>query len=118
MLNIQIEKLARVMCGDEVVDSCQDCESTYNGYFTPDECNLKQMAERVIDAGYCSVSEIFTEIQAEIKAALDSNYKALPQVEMSEELWYCVRGKIDALRGIDDFIDELKKKYIGVENDG
>ena len=59
--------------------------------------------------------EIFAEIQAEIKAALDSNYKALPQVEMSEELWSCVRGKIDCLRGLDDFIDELKKKYTGVD---
>ena len=61
--------------------------------------------------------EIFAEIQAEIKAALDSNYKALPKVEQSEELWSCVRGKIDCLRGLDDFIDELKKKYTEEDED-
>ncbi len=57
--------------------------------------------------------EIFEEIHKEIEEALKSNYKVLPQVEQSEELYYRVKGKIDALRGIDDFLAELKKKYIG-----
>lgn len=77
------------------------------------------VATELYDKGYCKASEvareIFAEIQAEIKAALDSNYKALPKVELSEELWSCVRGKIDCLRGLDDFIDELKKKYLEVD---
>lgn len=61
--------------------------------------------------------EIFEEIEKEIKAALESNYKVLSQFEQSDELWYRVNGKIDALRGIDGFVEELKKKYIGVKED-
>jgi phosphoribosyl-ATP pyrophosphohydrolase len=55
--------------------------------------------------------EIFEEIDGEIKLALDSNYKARSQVELSDELYHTVNGKISALRGIDDFLAELKKKY-------
>jgi hypothetical protein len=61
--------------------------------------------------------EIFEEIESEIKLALESNYKA--KREHIDNNYYClhaeflsaVQGKIDALRGIDDFIAELKKKY-------
>ena len=55
--------------------------------------------------------EIFEEIDREINDALQSNYKVLPIIEESEALWNRVNGKIDALRGIDGFIDELKQKY-------
>ena len=62
-------------------------------------------------------SEIFEEIEQEIKLALDSNYKArgkllrkFPQ-EHNEIFMGSLNGKIDALRGIDDFIVELEKKY-------
>ena len=54
--------------------------------------------------------EIFDELEKEIEEALKSNYKALPQLEFSNELYNSVRGKIDALRGIKGFIVELKKK--------
>ena len=57
--------------------------------------------------------EIFEEIEQEITEALKSNYKVLPSLEFSNELYNGVRGKIDALRGIEGFIAELKKKYIG-----
>ena len=60
------------------------------------------------------VEKIFAELEGEIKLALDSNYKARRQVEISDALYYTVSGKISALRGIDDFLAELKKKkYIG-----
>ena len=55
--------------------------------------------------------EIFEEIEREINDALQSNYKVLPIIEESEALWNRVSGKIDALRGIGGFIDELKDKY-------
>ena len=55
--------------------------------------------------------EIFEEIEREINDALQSNYKVLPIIEESEALWNRVNGKIDALRGIDGFLDELKEKY-------
>ena len=55
--------------------------------------------------------EIFEELEREINDALQSNYYVLPQIEESEALWNRVHGKIDALRGIGGFIDELKDKY-------
>lgn len=73
-----------------------------------------------------TIEEIFAEIQEEIKLALDSNYKARDRRQMiviahgssalDREFIEYVSGKIDTLRGLDDFIAELKKKYIGVEN--
>lgn len=62
--------------------------------------------------------KIFEEIHKEIELALDSNYKVLKEHRDKEnpifnELVSRVKGKIDALRGTEDFIDELKKKYIG-----
>ena len=109
--NTRIEEMARVMCGNRE-KSCLLCP-------IQSPCLMRNCAELLNAEGYCKASEgareIFAEIQAEIKAALDSNYKALPKVELSEELWSCVRGKIDCLRGLDDFIDELKKKYTEVD---
>ena len=57
--------------------------------------------------------EIFEEIEREITDALKSNYKVLPQLEESEAMWNNVNGKINALRGIEYFIEELKKKHTG-----
>lgn len=61
--------------------------------------------------------EIFAEIEQEIAAALKSNYKVLPQVIDSYELYHTVQGKISALRGIEGFIAELKKKYESENSD-
>lgn len=55
--------------------------------------------------------EIFEEIEKEIEEDLKSNYKALPHLEFSNELYNSVRGNIAALRGIEGFIAELKKKF-------
>ena len=56
--------------------------------------------------------EICSKIGREINDALQSNYKVLPQIEQSEALWNRVSGKIDALRGIDDFIADLLEEYM------
>lgn len=57
------------------------------------------------------VKEIFEEIENEIRLAIDSNYKALR--ECKEECFNSrIKGKITALWGIDDYIAELKKKYL------
>ena len=59
--------------------------------------------------------EIFEKIEREIVAALRSNYNAKQErVEKQipdDFVSYMCEGKIAALRGIDDFIAELKKKY-------
>lgn len=56
--------------------------------------------------------EIFAEIEKEIEAALESNYKIKRDAQdMNDTLVTYVEGKIACLRGIDGFIAELKKKY-------
>ena len=61
--------------------------------------------------------EIFEEIEKEIKSALKSNCSVRSermkrlQLEMADEFIAHIEGKIDALRGMEWFIDELKQKY-------
>lgn len=62
--------------------------------------------------------KICCEIEEEIVAALESNYKARTRYytkqkyeKVDEEFINTVNGKIAALRGIEGFIAELKKKY-------
>lgn len=61
--------------------------------------------------------KICCEIEEEICAALDSNYKALRTYDDGRnndyilELVGRIKGKIDALRGIEAFVEELKEKY-------
>lgn len=74
--------------------------------------------QKVIDKAKAEVArEIFEEIEREIVAALRSNYNAKQErVEKQipdDFVSYMCEGKIAALRGIDDFLAELKKKYIG-----
>lgn len=78
--------------------------------------NIHDATERAYRNGYAkgkedAAREIFEEFEEEITAALKSNYKALPQVIDSDEIYHTVLGKIDALCGIDGFIAELKKKH-------
>jgi hypothetical protein len=60
--------------------------------------------------------EIFAEIEEEIVAALESNYRALKEWDDGRcndyilEMVNRIKGKIDALRGIEGFVEELKKK--------
>ena len=67
--------------------------------------------------------KICCEIEEEIVAALESNYKAkadrLASCEcyFADEIVSLCEGKIAALRGIEGFVEELKKKYTE-ENDG
>lgn len=64
-----------------------------------------------------TIEAIFSELESEITAALENNYKAKgdrlkkPNLYMTDELVAYCEGKIHALRGISDFIEELKEKY-------
>lgn len=67
--------------------------------------------------------ECIEKIQEEIKQALESNYKARAERiekhnvgETDEFISYC-QGKIDCLRGLDDFLDNLLKEMQGENND-
>ena len=62
--------------------------------------------------------EIFEEIRKELKLAIDNNYKVRKEhIEryniINDDIVLVCDGKILALRGMYDFIAELKKKYIG-----
>lgn len=65
----------------------------------------------------------FELLREEITQALDSNYKAKskrlakPNVAMADEFITFCEGKIAALRGIDDFIDNIIKET-EAENSG
>lgn len=108
----QIEEMAWKLCDIPKHPSIKSCEQCGNK-----GCHAKYYAKRAIDNGYRKASdvaeEIFAEIEAEIDAALTSNYNFIQQYELLDALWSRVNGKIDALRGIDGFLAELKKKYGG-----
>ena len=63
-------------------------------------------------------SEIFEDIEREIEEALKSNYEARRVYNPTDEFGMWVQGKIDALRGIEGFLAELKKKYTEDKTDG
>lgn len=80
----------------------------------------KCIAEALYNAGYRKeldvAREICCKIEEEIVKALESNYNAKvermrkPCIDMADEFIGWVEGKISALRGIEDFVAELKKK--------
>lgn len=63
------------------------------------------------------VRRIFEEIEQEIVAALESNYRVYEEHlekygdKPNLELLCMCNAKVNALRGIEDFIAEIKKKY-------
>jgi hypothetical protein len=63
------------------------------------------------------VNKICCKIEEEIVAALESNYRALKEWDDGRcndyilEMVNRIKGKIDALREIEGFVEELKKKY-------
>lgn len=84
------------------------------------ECDRLEKAEsekhdKIIEAKAKVAREIFAYIEQEIVAALESNYKVISKFVESDDLYYTVKGKISALRGIEGFVEELKKKYLPQE---
>ena len=66
--------------------------------------------------------EICCKIEEEIVAALESNYRARKEhieryadFAYDTELLLEINGKLNALRGIEGFVEELKKKYTEAE---
>lgn len=79
------------------------------------------IAEALYNAGYRRQDEvakdIFTQLEEEIEAELKINYRLYEKYLNGQDTPTIQRfgGKIDALRGIQDFIEELKKKYGVIE---
>lgn len=115
-MNKQIDEIAKLIC---TYPQCihyniiGGCENT--------ECSTVDIAEQLYKAGYHRqdevAREIFTQLEEEIEAALKSNYRARAEhlnkypENYSLEIVSNIHGKINTLRGIQDFIEELKKKY-------
>lgn len=100
---------------------CYECP-----IFKKNTCEYVASAQELYDLGYRKESEVVAEvlsaIHEEIRLALKSNYKARQErIEKHYNGMYgvydnfisLVDGKINALRGIQDFLAELEKKYIG-----
>lgn len=74
--------------------------------------DLDEKAKRFVQIQYAkAATEICYEIGKEISAALHNNYRVRGGLDVTEYLYYIVNGKISALRGIEGFVEELKKKY-------
>lgn len=78
---------------------------------------LNTVMEQIPEMKVEVARKIFEEIEEEIEGTLKNNYNVRLRFENSDELWHNINGKINALRGIEYFIAELRKKYIG-DNDG
>ena len=84
-------------------------------YGTDELCSI------LYEAGYRRQSEvakeIFAEIEKEIKSAIAVNYKAREArmnrgySEIDDNMMSSIWAKINTLRGILDFIEELKETY-------
>lgn len=82
-------------------------------YWNSGDCPIYKSTADV--APRAEVEKIFEEIESEIVAALQSNYRA-KQERVEKQLpddfvSYMCEGKIAALRGIEAFVEELKNKY-------
>lgn len=70
-----------------------------------------------------TIETIFSELETEITAALESNYRAKaerlkhPNIDMADDVVAYCEGKIHALRGISEFIEEVKKKHTEGEDE-
>lgn len=95
----------------------------YNCAIANGECTEHHIAHIIKKAKSEAYKECIEKVKKEISEALKSNYKAraereqkIPIYTETEFLSYC-SGKIDCLRGIDDFLDNLIKEMVG-ENNG
>lgn len=120
----QIEEMARDIC------ECYNNDGTCYQDDMPCDLKCEHMTEAqfLYDKGYRKESDVVTEVlgkvQEEIELALERNYKARqehlekwkdPNAYIGGNFVDTVDGKILALRGIADFIDEIEKKYKGAE---
>ena len=99
----------------DVIDSLYGCDCAYYGV------DGIAIATVLVAQGYRRQSEvakeIFAEIEKEIKSAIAVNYKAREArmnrgySEIDDNMMSSIWAKINTLRGILDFIKELKIAY-------
>lgn len=72
------------------------------------------LKQRAVEKAKAEVTrEIFEEIEAKITAALKNNYAKRNECNAETDLLHTanISGRIACLRGLADFVAELKKKY-------
>ena len=78
-----------------------------------------EMAKKALANAKAEVArEIFEEIESKIIAEIDRNNGVLVEFEDADELYHRIKGEVYALCEIQDFSAELKKKYIGGNDNG
>ena len=117
MSNKQIEEMARKIC--PCVYDYNDCKSC--DLYEHESCLPFNIARELTGNNYCKASElireIFEEIEKDIELAIESNYRAKKEhynhsvIPNYDNFNAMCDGKIYAMRGLLDFIAELKKKY-------
>lgn len=113
-----VMSLPPMICGLEVQvsDELPDCCS-----FAVLEVPETERERLIRKAKSDAAREICCKIEEEIVAALESNYRAMREHNLkrcpdSDGLFLeRIYGKIDALRGIEGFVEELKTKYMEAE---
>lgn len=109
-----IEEMAKVIHDSDIADI-----NTFP--ISMSECLARHGARRtgaamaLFKADYRKQSEVVNkiccEIKQEITASLDSNYRIRGELDVTDDLYHVVNGKISALRGIEGFITEIENKY-------
>lgn len=91
--------------------SCKDCIH-FELCDAFERCNGLMKVDAELCGFYESTadSKIFSELENEITAAIESNCRAKTMDMADDFVAYC-EGRIHALRGLARFIEELKKKY-------
>lgn len=74
----------------------------------------RALEKQLKEAHKQAVKEVLGKIKEEINQAIKSNYKVIKDEPNSTIIYQWCKGKIDALRGIDNYIDEIAKE-MGVE---
>ena len=109
-----IDKLIKIIQG-QIIDT------------TPNDLGYKVLTQFIAALNHAPIADvapraevankICCEIEEEIVAALESNYRALKEWDDGRcndyilEMVNRIKGKIDALRGIEAFVEELKNEY-------
>ena len=98
---------------ERLIVECGNQSTLWRKYFE----NIFESAKETIKTE--AYKECIEKAKEEIKQALENNYKVKAERiekhnvgEIDEFISYCT-GKIDCLRGLDDFLDNLLKELVG-----
>ena len=128
MGNLNAEQVKKALGWAISEEICENCLCTVYGksmtsflnevlaIINSQEQRIKEL-EQCLEHEHASFMEIFAEIEKEIEAAIESNYRAKREhynhsvIPNYDNFNAMCDGKIYAMRGLLDFIAELKKKY-------